>query len=193
MEYNVSGVTMADEVGEISKEYMRQKQTSTMMLWNPEELEIPEEASVDATFWQRRRFVLVAGVLIVLVLFIGIIGWQNTQASQYQQVVQQNAILVVQQSRHEATCFRQAQTAKQRDACALTASTITASLQRQFGNVPIPASQHDAANEMQNAYAALNAASCYDSASHSADDACLGGITSRLRVAILDANDAAQN
>lgn len=193
MEYTISVLVMIDEVVEIIKESMEQHHNNPMNVWNPEDLEIPEEAPIDALVNLRRRFVLVASLVIILGLCIGLLGWHTLQANRYQRIVHQNATFITQQSARETTCFQHAQTAPQRDACAQAANATTANLQRQFSNVAIPSSQQAAANEMQTAYAALTAASCYDVVSHSVDDTCLGGMTSRLRVAILDANDAARN
>ena len=162
-------------------------------IWSHEELAEPEERSISATRGQFRlspRWFILA---VLLGMLVGWWGWSNWHVSTYDHVLQQNATWITQQTNDEMTCFSGTTTPAQQLVCARQVAQSVHLHQQRFNAVTAPSGQRDAATKMQIAFAALTASSCYDSASDTLDAACVPGITSRLRMAQLDAQDALQN
>lgn len=177
-----------------SSEQWSPKSATMLWPWQPEDLGATEDEEWQIAQARRNRQRGWLALAVVVGIMLGLVGWQQLDHLMFRSTLRTNAAWIHEEIQQEQGCLHQAKTAAQTASCAQHAHDAVNQQQSTFAVTNIPGSMHDPASQMQDAFAALAASTCWDSASKTADAKCLTKLAPRLReLAGLDASDAVRN
>lgn len=177
-----------------SSEQMFPQSATMLWPWQPEDLDATEDEVWQLAQTRRHRQRCWLALAVVVGMMLGLVGWQQFDQVTFRSALRANATWIHGEIQHEQRCLRVATTVAYRAACAQHAHDAILQQQNAFATINIPGSMHDQASQMQDAFAALDAATCWNTASKTADAGCLTQFAPRLReLASLDASDAIRN
>lgn len=148
--------------------------------WQEEDLRVTRAglSVIIVPWWQHARMWTIVLWLALTLLLAG--GGLVAQQSLYHQTLSSISQWIVQESHRESACLHAARTDAARRICATQAALRVTTAQRQFNQQGVAWGGENAASQMNDAFNALAAATCVDSASGSVDMACLAGSAPRL-------------
>jgi uncharacterized membrane-anchored protein YhcB (DUF1043 family) len=134
--------------------------SSVVSLWTKEELEPLNDDVHLSIFWKWMPLWILIGIIIGLAS-----GWflmREIQLSNYQSSLQSTSGWVDRQIRNQQQCFAQASSDLAKVACAHDAYIKVSEQQHKFNSIQVPSGMESKSAQLNNAFAALISASCYD-------------------------------
>jgi hypothetical protein len=159
------------------------------VIWHEHEFtNLYDDPETAHPWWRQAISWLILAALLGVI--VGLIVWYFGRDNNYHSVLQSNASWIEHQSKLQEACFADAKTANDTNICAEISYQAVQSHAQSFESIKAPNHFSNAFSTLQNAYAALEVATCYDPGLQTSDAACISSMKVTLRAAVLNAQDA---
>jgi len=175
------------------KQYQYNKSSIVADVWQAKDFAIDEELFASSHLFSWRKVPLWLTMAVFIGIFLGLAFWNQLQEHTYRSELSSTSQWITQEIQLQSNCFQQATDTTMITACSQATARAIQQQQQIFQAVTAPNSLKNSAATMNNAFSALEAASCYDPTTNSSDSACLVSRDIRLHLVSLNIQDAMQH